>query len=154
MRHRVCGLGDLGKPRFTAIVHWQGGPIAREVKALTLSGAAWVEERTSGPFYAQILAGAIRSPDPFLQVRGNWITRRLSPDCRRLELSSLSCSDDEEWLLHAMGFETANVHLGTGANRRACWGHLVDLPKGWLKTAATTMQDLLLKDFKRWKKGS
>lgn len=152
LRHRVCGLGNLGKPRFTAIAHWQGGPIAREAKALTLSAAAWVESRTSGPFYAQILAAAIRSPDPFLHVSGNWITRRLSPDCRRLELSSLSRSSDEEWLLHAMGFETANVHLGAGANRRACWAHLVDLPKGWLKTAATTMQDLLLKDFKRWKK--
>ena len=34
---RVAGVGSLGKPRFVALANWRGGPIAREIKALTPS---------------------------------------------------------------------------------------------------------------------
>jgi hypothetical protein len=103
-----------------------------------------------GPFYRNILANAIRSPDPYLKVHGSWIVRRLAPDCRRLELASLIRANDEEWLLHAMGFETANVHLGTAGGRRSIAQHLVDFTKKELRKAATTMSDALAKDFRHW----
>jgi hypothetical protein len=152
VRHRIAGLGNLGKPRYTALAEFHGGPVAREAKALTISAASWAQSRSEGPFYAKILANAIRSPDPFLKVHTSWIVRRLAPDCRRLELTSLSRVKDEEWLLHAMGFETANVHLGTSAARRAIQRHMTDLPKNALRKAAMIARDALLTDFQAWRK--
>ncbi len=154
LRHRVAGLGNLGKPRFTALAQWQGGPVAREAKALTVSAAGWARANIQGLYYRKILAAAIRSPDPFLQVHGPWIVRRLAPDCRRLELAALSRAQDEEWLLHAMGFETANVHLGTLRTRRAVVNHLADFRKNDLRKAAAFMRDILVKAFDRWRRRS
>jgi hypothetical protein len=153
VHHRIAGLGNLGKARYTAIADWQGGPVAREVKAVTLSAAAWAESKSQGPFYVEILRGSIRCRDPFLTADQNWVTRRLSPDCRRLELNSLSEVREEEWLLHAMGFETANVHVGTRGARAAITQHLKGVHKGVLRDAATMMMELVLKDFRRWRKG-
>ena len=153
LRHRLAGLGNLGKPRHTAIAQWQGGPVAREAKALTLSAAGWAQSKMKGPFYGRILASAIRSPDPFLKVRDLWIVRRLAPDCRRIELTSVSRADDQEWLLHAMGYETANVHLGVAAARRSIARHLVDFRKKNLKKSATLMKEVLEKDFRCWQEG-
>jgi hypothetical protein len=150
LHHRVAGLGNLGKPRYTAIAQWLGGPVAREAKALTVSAAGWAQSKIDGPFYANILPSAIRSPDPYLKVRGSWIVRRLAPDCRRIELAALSRVEDEEWLLHAMGFETANVHLGTPGARRSIARHLADFPKKELRKAATTMLESIANDFRRW----
>jgi len=150
IRHRIAGLGNLGKPRHTALAEWNGGPIAREVKVLTLSAAAWACAASDGPYYAQILSGAVRSADPFLIVHKNWIVRRLAPDSRRIELASLIRVKDEEWLLHAMGFETANVHLGTPASRRPILAHLQKQSKGWLRKAATAMHAMVMKDFVAW----
>jgi hypothetical protein len=150
VHHRIAGLGNLGKARYTAIANWLGGPVAREVKAVTLSAAAWAMSQREGPFYAEILRGAIRSRDPFLKAEGKWVTRRLSPDSRRLELGSLIRVNEEEWLLHAMGFETANVHLGTRGARAAIALHLKGVRKGTLREAAMMMRDMLVKDFRRW----
>jgi len=152
LHHRIAGLGNLGKARYTAIAQWQGGPVAREAKALTLSAAAWAQSKTNGPFCGAILAGAIRSPDPFFKVHDAWIVRRLAPDCRRLEIAALSRVEDEEWLLHAMGFETANVHLGAAGARRSIARHLADFQKKELRKAATTMQDALARDFRLWRR--
>jgi len=154
VRHRIAGLGNLGKARYTAIARWMGGPVAREAKALTISAAAWAAGKMDGPFYAPILAGAIRSPDPYLKVNGSWIVRRLAPDCRKLELAVLGAVKEEQWLLHAMGFETANVHLGTPGARRKISRHLREFSKKMLKKAAMKMRDALAKDFQRWRKGS
>ncbi len=153
VHHRVAGLGNLGKPRYTAIAEWKGGPVAREAKAITLSAASWAASKSDGPHYAEILAKSVRSQDPFLKVHGSWLVKRLSPDCRRLELASLSRGKDEEWLLHAMGFETANVHLGTAEARRSVLNHLADAPKGWLRESAFIMEENLCKDFRQWNKG-
>jgi hypothetical protein len=152
LHHRVAGLGNLGKARFTAIAQWRGGPVAREAKALTISAAAWAQSTMDGPFYDRILASAIRSPDPYLKVRGPWIVRRLAPDCRRLEIASLSHVEDEEWLLHAMGFETANVHLGAAGASQSIKRHLADFSKKELRKAATAVRDALANDFRSWRK--
>ena len=61
LRHRVAGLGNLGKPRLTAIAHWQGGPVAREAKRLTLSAAGWAHSSLKGPYYSTILVQAFCS---------------------------------------------------------------------------------------------
>jgi hypothetical protein len=131
--HRVSGLGSLGRERYTAITGWRGGKIAREAKALTAPRA-----------YRSILAKAIRCPDPWVRVVGRWIVRRLGPDCVRLE----GAAQKRVW--RAMGFETANVHLGSAAPERL----LEDLrgnEADWLHRAAKRMAEAVEADWQDWR---
>jgi hypothetical protein len=94
--HRIAGLGSLGRQRFTALAEWNGGQIAREAKALVPSACVWtsgLKDRQSQ--YGKILALAIRCPDPFLELRKNWVLRRLAPDCSRVELAMLPRDRDQ-----------------------------------------------------------
>jgi len=59
---------------------------------------------------------------------------------------------DEEYLLHAMGFETANVHLGGAGARRAITRHLADYPKGELRKATLAMTESVDRDCKNWRR--
>ena len=172
--HRVAGLGSLGHARYVAIADWHGGRIAREAKALVPSAAHWaqsVEAKTNdgrkidarksesqaheGPaeiLYQVIINRAVRCPDPFVQLRGRWIARRLGPHCSRIELASLSAPDTELRLLHAMGWETANIHLGTPSARRAILRHLAKQKGKWLHHAAEAMLQAVRDDWNVWKK--
>ena len=153
--HRRAGLGSLGRERFTAIADWRGGKIAREAKALLPSACAWAGGSPDHKiYYAQMLSGALRVPDPFLWVAEGWVVRRLSPYCSRVELSQLPREHDSEKLLRAMGRELANVHLGT---RRAAAGVRRDLlgrKSKWLNEASEVMTGATLKDWKEWRKGN
>ncbi|HVA57390.1 MAG: DUF2252 family protein [Gemmatimonadaceae bacterium] len=151
--HRVAGLGSLGRQRFVALAEWNGGRIAREAKGLTVSAGEWAAGRRERdtPLYREILAGAVRCADPFVAVRKRWLVRRLAPDCSRIELASLPRGRDERRLLHAMGWETANVHLGSIRAHRI----LSDLdrrPHDWLVRAADTMSAAVKKDFSTWRR--
>jgi hypothetical protein len=147
--HRVAGLGSLGRQRFVAIAEWHGGSIAREAKALAPSACLWAEkEKGTAPIhYQEILDCAVRCPDPFVHVRQKWIVRRLAPDCSRIELSQLPKERDELRLLHAMGWETANVHLGS-AKPPVLLADLKKRPTGWLLAAARQMEKALRADFR------
>ena len=114
--HRIAGLGSLGRQRFVALADWRGGLIAREAKVLTVSACLW-EKQAGGAdeiLYQRILGTSMRVLDPWVQLSGSWIVRRLAPDCSRVELAALPKDRDEQKLLHAMGQETANVHAGDG----------------------------------------
>jgi Uncharacterized protein conserved in bacteria (DUF2252) len=142
VRSRQAGLGSLGRTRATATAQWRGGLVAREVKRVLPS--AWNGTATTGTggdvvHYREILAGAVRCPDPFLQVEGMWVVRRLAPDGKRIELATLRGSGRQLRLLEAMGAETANVHLGSPDERASILADLADRPKGWLAKAADTM---------------
>ena len=78
--------------------------------------------------------------------------RRLAPDCSRIELSALPKERDEVRLLHAMGWETANVHLGS-AKAGALEADLKKRPAGWLLNAARKMEKAVLADFEGYAKG-
>src|SRR5207248_1119750 len=79
--HRQAGLGSLGRQRLMALAQWRGGTIAREAKPLTVSAWLWGRNaREVAPRYAELLARAVRVPDPFLQVHAGWLVRRLAPD--------------------------------------------------------------------------
>jgi hypothetical protein len=151
--HRVAGLGSLGRQRFVGLGQWHGGNIAREAKALAPSACVWAESgKTSKKIlYQQILDRAVRCPDPWVRLRGDWIVRRLAPDCSRIELSALPTERDEIKLLTAMGFETANVQLGT-AKRREVLKDLKQRPQGWLYNAARQMADAIDADWEQWRK--
>ena len=88
--HRIAGLGSLGRQRFVALAQWRGGSIAREAKALVPSAWIWQQSTASDEiFYEKALTTAVRMVDPWVHLSGRWIVRRLSPDCRRIELESL-----------------------------------------------------------------
>ena len=151
---RVSGLGSLGHVRLVAIAMSRGGKIAREAKALTPSSVYWAsgDEGPSEVMYQAIIGRAVRCPDPFAQLRGRWIVRRLSPHCSRIELSVLPTDRDELRLLSAMGWETANIHLGTVDAPKYIRRHLNRLKPGWLYTAAKNMGEALASDWRTWKK--
>jgi hypothetical protein len=52
-----------------------------------------------------------------IQVKGNWLVRRLAPDCSKIELATLNEAREIERLLEAMGKEAANISPGHGGNR-------------------------------------
>jgi len=93
----------------------------------------------------------VRVPDPFLRLHGQWIIRRLAPDCSRIELESLSKVQDELKLLRAMGWETANIHLGTKRATQSILKHLRRQPATWLVEAASTMTKATFEDWKAWR---
>jgi hypothetical protein len=151
--HRQAGLGSLGRRRFTALAQWRGGWISREAKELRISAWHWEKGKSGKILYPQALDRAVRVPDPFLAVKGNWLFRRLAPDCSRLELASLPETHDEQKLLHAMGWETANIHLGTKTAVRRVLNDLNRRPAKWLRHATQVMTKAAFENWKAWVKG-
>ena len=150
--HHVRGLGSLGHQRFTATAEHAGGMMAREAKALTPSACAWAEDAGDKPpvHYQQIVLTAVRCADPRLKLTKTWLYRRLAPDCSRIELSNLSRASDEARLLRAMGWETANIHLGSSP-AKAILKDLHKRPANWLRLAARQMIKALAEDWREWK---
>ena len=97
-----------------------------------------------------ILSKAVRCQDPFFAVKRRWTVRRLAPDCSRIELSQLPKMKDHVRLLHAMGRETANVHLGS-ASAHALLLDLVSRPQNWLHGAAEAMRAVVQEDWEAWR---
>jgi hypothetical protein len=153
---RVAGLGSLGHVRVVAIAPCHGARIAREAKALVPSSVYWAkgEEGPTDILYQAIISHAVRDPDPFVQLRGRWIVRRLSPHCSRIELSVLPTNRDELRLLSAMGWETANIHLGTAEARNDVRRHLNRLKPNWLFAAAKDMEKAVTRDWHDWRKSA
>jgi hypothetical protein len=136
-----------------AIADWRGGKVAREVKALAPSGCVWIRKGNGQNtiYYQSILDRAVRCRDPFVHVRGFWLGRRLSPHCCRIAMDDLPTKRDESHLLHAMGWETANVHLGSRAAVAAIMRDLAKRPARWLRAAASAMTKATTRDWKKWK---
>jgi Uncharacterized protein conserved in bacteria (DUF2252) len=157
MRYRLvrrrAGLGSLGRVRLVAIGEWKGGRVAREAKALTGSALLWLHPKHAPAeiLYGAILRRAVRCPDPYVQMRGHWIVRRLSPHCSRIELDALGTGRAECRLLEAMGRETANIHLGTVEKRRAILKDLLARKGNWLLGASESMADAMAKDWRVWR---
>jgi hypothetical protein len=151
--HRTAGVGSLGRQRYVALADCHGGCIAREAKALVPSAQLWASS-VDGPYeihYTTILSKAIRCPDPFLHTRGQWVVRRLAPDCSRVELSQMAPIQDAVHLVKAMGFETANIHLGTLDAAKVILDYLKSQPKDWLDEAAEAMYEAVTQDWKDWR---
>ncbi len=153
LARRRAGMGSLGRVRLVAIADWKGGRVAREAKALTASALHWLypSQVPAEILYAAILRRAVRCPDPYVQLRGHWIVRRLSPHCSRIELEALGTSRSECRLLAAMGRETANIHLGTEEKRRSILKDLRGRKQNWLLSAAQAMASATEKDWRVWK---
>lgn len=152
LAHRIAGMGSLGRVRIVAITEWRGGLVAREAKALAPSAAHWSDPRAPREIlYGAILQRAVRCPDPYVQLRGHWIVRRLSPHCSRIELEMLGTARGELRLMEAMGRETANIHAGTEEKRRAILKDLRKRKAKWLEKAANAMAEKVEKDWRMWR---
>ena len=149
---RVTGVGSLGRRRFVAIAAGSDGtPVAREAKALLPSAASWARGKTHPKIYLEkLLAHAVRVPDPCVVVTRHWIIRRLAPDCARIDLGDLPAERDELKLLRAMGWETANLHMGR--KRVDILADLKGRPKRWLETSALAMADSVETEWRGWVK--
>jgi hypothetical protein len=154
--HRIAGLGSLGRERYVAIAVFHGARVAREAKALAPSACVFVASgKTSARIrYQKVLDCSVRDKDPFVRLRGSWIVRRLAPYCSRVELASMPKERDESKLLRAMGFETANVHLGTPGAPKAILRDLGKRPSDWLHQAAAAMVKATTADWREWRAAS
>ena len=154
LKSRVAGLGSLGHARYVAIADWHGGRIAREAKALVSSACYWAKDDRRPPeiLYQTIMTRAVRCLDPFVQLRGRWIVRRLSPHCSRIELATLRAKGQELRLLRAMGWETANIHLGTRNARKTILRDMHGQKGKWLPQATEKMMAAVRTDWKTWSK--
>jgi hypothetical protein len=68
-----------------------------------------------------------------------------------VELSQIPKEREETRLLTAMGFETANVHLGTPGAGKVIAKDLAKRPKNWLHQAAAAMGKAMKSDWDEWK---
>jgi hypothetical protein len=150
---RIAGVGSLGHPRYVAISDWQGGQIALEAKAAIPSACLWARPAASSRIYYQLaLEQAIRCPDPFVRLSGKWLIRQLAPDSSPIEIETMSGQRDQDKLLHAMAWETANVHLGTARTAARIVADLKSRSGKWLRTAVKDMAATTIRDWKEWRK--
>jgi hypothetical protein len=149
-----AGMGSLGKPRFVALAEWAGGWVCREVKAVTPPATAWAAGTAGAKSrMAEVIAGSIRCPDPFYKPGPEWVVRRLAPRCSRIDLTALATADEER-VLHGMGAETANVHLGTEGAAYPILRDLAARPDGWLADAARATAAAIEQDWKDWRRAA
>jgi hypothetical protein len=149
------GLGSLGRERYLAMGEEKGGMMAREAKAVAPSAVLWAagQKPTKGNLYlTKTVNAAVRCQDPFYQVRKNWLVRRLSPDCSRIDISELRHHHDHALLLSCMGAETANIHLGGRKARKRIERELAEWPKNWLQQAAHAMHKRTLADWEAFRR--
>ncbi|HEY2658611.1 MAG TPA: DUF2252 family protein [Caulobacteraceae bacterium] len=149
-RHRVAGLGSLGRRRVVALADWRGGIVVREAKPMIPSACVWAQGRPQDAevFYRAVTDRPDRCPDPWLTVQDGWVIRRLAADSSAIEMARLP-RGAERRLLTAMGRETANVHQ-TG-DCKAVRADLKARPKHWLQDAAHRMLKALEADWVAWR---
>ena len=152
-KRRIAGLGSLGHPRILALSEWHGAHLVREAKELRPSAWVWAEKKKDGKLLNEKLINtALRVTDPHVHFRGSWQVRRLGPDCCHIELASLPEEHDEAKLLYAMGWETANIHLGSTKAIPVLKRDLGKRKGKWLQKAAKAMSEATLEDWKEWQR--
>ena len=151
------GLGSLGRRRFTAVLGNEKTRTAREVKALVPSALYWSQNHPAALSQtASLLQRAIRDPDPYFQIHDRWMLRQLAPDAVKIEIGALPDANRdslEQALFQAMGWETANIHLGS-RNPKSLATSLDALAAAegadWLAKAAADMAEITKKDQAEW----
>ena len=127
----------------------------REAKARVPSATVWAARAAAidGEPLQVLLRESIRSPDPFLQLSGRWVIRRLASDTDKIKIDVKSLPRSLEIdLAELMGAEVANVHCASADQRGAILEDLRDRPKGWLLDAARRMAALTERGYKVWRK--
>jgi hypothetical protein len=151
--NRRAGMGSLGRQRLVALGDWRGAHVAREAKSFLPSAWRWAHPRSGGDRddYMRTVRAAVRCPDPFLRATPEWVVRRLAPDCFRIELKMLPAKRDDYRLLRSMGWETANIHLGSMFSPDPVLADLQARPADWLRDSTRRMFHAVQQDWKRWR---
>lgn len=153
------GLGSLGHRRLFAYAEWLGGPVGREAKNSCASAFLWAAGKPPGGSRIMDFFGAKGRPvSPHVVMKGNWLIRPILAETGRIELSELDLTNsnrrralDQERLLEAMAFETANVHL-VFSSRQELEKAASELKLAELKRGVAAMLDAVDSDFKEWRK--
>ena len=150
--HRQAGMGSLGRERFAAMGELNGQNVAAEVKAMLPSSNYFASGKPGErSHYIETMGQAVREMDPNVKVDNNWVARGLGPDRFKIDLTELTRSKDEATVLHAMGYEAANIHLGTKGAASAILKDLAARDPNWLVDAARTMTKSTQEDFEAFK---
>jgi Uncharacterized protein conserved in bacteria (DUF2252) len=153
LRSRIAGLGSLGHPRVLSLATWDGAHIVREAKQLTPSAWIWARHLQGSTILSRnLIDNAVRIRDPHVHFAEHWIVRRLAPDCSHVEIGTLPAERDEEKLAYCMGWETANIHLGSPKAIRAIKRDLAHRKGRWLHKAAKAMFNVTMGDWKMWRR--
>jgi hypothetical protein len=152
LRSRVAGGGSLGRPRYVTVAFWRGGHVLREAKALVPSAWTWAHGGKSKASHFRALSnGKYRAPDPFLEVHGKFIFRRIAADSRKIELADIGGAQIKGRILEAMGFDLASIHAAGSTDIRALRADLKKRPRGWLTAAAKTAAAAVKRDYEEWR---
>jgi hypothetical protein len=147
---RAKGGGSLGRPRYIAVATWRGGRIVREAKALVPSAWDYAHKKEGWPpRFRELADGPFRAPDPFLDIRGRYLFRRIAPDSRKLDFGGEIPKRLQELFLEAMGHDIGAIHAASGQAEDIA-AHLKTRPEGWLRDGAMSLSARVLKDFKAW----
>ena len=150
---RVAGTGSLGRPRWIGVADWRGGAIVREAKVLVTSGWPLAHGDAAAPIRAfEIATGRFRAPDPWYSVTEGIVVRRLSPNNRKIEADKRGAFLLEPSMHEAMGFELANVHMGTANAAAAIQADLRPRKSGWLAANVAAAVDAVRADYKQFRK--
>lgn len=148
---RQAGTGSLGRPRWVGSAEWRGAPVLREAKALVIS--AWSRARGNNDRTircCEIANGRFRPVDPWYRITNGVAVRRLSPNNRKIEVGDGSSTLFGRDMLQMMGFELANVHLGTGRRQDAIKVDLDKRKRGWLTANARKAVFATTQEHKDW----
>jgi hypothetical protein len=152
---RTAGTGSLGRPRWVGFGAWRGAPLVREAKSVLTSG--WVLVSGRGPTWlrtSEIATSDYRAPDPWYQLIGSTLVRRLSPNNRKIGLKDVDQVIDlvNPDMLAAMGHELAAIHLGVTDRRRAISADLAKRKRRWIKAATLAAAEFVTREQKEWKR--
>ena len=155
---RLCAIprkggGSLGRPRYAAVAFWRGGQVLREAKALVPSAWTWANgpKQSAKSNFLELANGRYRAPDPFLQVRGKYIFRRIAANSTKIELGADAGRKLHLNLLEAMGFDLASIHAAGAAGVKALKADLKKRRPDWLSAAATVAADAVKRDYREWR---
>ena len=79
------------------------------------------------------------------------VVRRLSPNARKIEVKDHPDDLADPAMLGAMGYELANVHLGSADVSKAIRSDLDHRGNRWLLRSAETAAEFVGADFKEWR---
>jgi hypothetical protein len=147
---RCAGGGSLGRPRYLAIADWRGGQVVREAKALVRSAWDWAQGNKPATLaFKQLATQTYRAPDPYLDVKGDFIYRRLAPDSRKISLGDAPKFQLQRRVLTQMGFDLGAIHAA-GANASAIGPDLKHRRTNWLYDSAKIAAAAVERDYREW----
>ena len=150
---RTAGLGSLGRPRWVGLTQWRGGPVVREAKAALPSAWTLPNGRPKQPMYcAEIATARYRAPDPWYQLAGRIVVRRLSPNNRKLDSVKDSRGLMNKKMLRLMGRELAAVHVGVKDRRATVKDDIEARAPEWLHSAIRSSVKFIRDEHRKWKK--